>query len=514
MTEQSKITFTKAEPEEVGIPSSYITKLIKRLEKNQVPMHSLLLLKNGKLITEGYYAPFEKNTLHRMYSISKSVTALVIGILESQGKLSLEDRICSHFPEYCENRQDGKSIHPWIQEMTIRNMMMMRTCHASTTYKINMNADWVESFFITNPTHKPGTVFHYDTSAAHVLSSLVEKISGKNPWEFLRDTLPTLDLSTDSYMLTDPFGVSLGGSGLVATSMDILKLGYLLMENDSLNLLPKKFTHTAIQNLSPTCIAHPLPSESCGYGYMIWQNERGGFTLYGMGGQLVIVIPSLKFICVTTADTQGMAGGNQLIYDALYEELVDKISYSNQESLTRITAEQKELKRTLWDLTLSPLTEENTRIRLSNGARTVSISNPDLLCYLHSPAHYRITDASFPSCKEEGRKFTELSIAFPSREEGMLTLKKGDEIISLSFGMGHLVCGEFPDYQQKYAASGIWITENTLYLRFHIIDAYMGSVRMELHFDEGSVTVFSKKIEESLFWEYECHLNGILVDET
>ena len=74
-------TFSKAIPEEVGIPSSCIKGLILALDEKDIPMHSLLIMKDDKLVFEKYYAPYQKDTLHRMFSISKSFTALGISLL-------------------------------------------------------------------------------------------------------------------------------------------------------------------------------------------------------------------------------------------------------------------------------------------------------------------------------------------------------------------------------------------------------------------------------------------------
>lgn len=145
-----------------------------RLQKKQVPMHSFLLMRHDTLIAEGYYAPYQKDTLHRMFSISKSFTSIAIGLLEAEGKLSLDDPIVSYFPD-----KIPANVHPWIAAMTIRDMLMMRTCHAATTYKVDMKSDWVESFFTVPPTHPAGKLFHYDTSSAHTLSALVERPFGQ-----------------------------------------------------------------------------------------------------------------------------------------------------------------------------------------------------------------------------------------------------------------------------------------------------------------------------------------------
>ena len=120
-----------ATPEEMGIPSRAISRVIKRLERDHVPMHSLLIARHGKMVFEGSYAPYTRETLHRMFSVTKSFVSLAIGCLEKEGRISLDDPICRYFPEYVPNE-----VHPWIAAMTIRHMLEMKSCYSGTTYKM------------------------------------------------------------------------------------------------------------------------------------------------------------------------------------------------------------------------------------------------------------------------------------------------------------------------------------------------------------------------------------------
>ena len=157
-------------PEFQGIRSAHITNMIKRLEALKIPMHSILIARNDRLVYEGYYKPYDKTRQHRMFSVSKTFTALAIGHLATLGLIHLDDHIVDYFPEKC-----PENIHPWIQAMTLRNMLEMRTCHSATTYKHDLSKDWVASFFHTTPDHPAGTVFHYYTSSPHVLCALVRQ---------------------------------------------------------------------------------------------------------------------------------------------------------------------------------------------------------------------------------------------------------------------------------------------------------------------------------------------------
>ncbi len=514
-------SFTKTLPEEVGIPSSCIKKLMLALDEKEIPMHSLLIMKGDKLILEKYYAPYQADTLHRMFSISKSFSALGISLLEDEGKISLDDPIVKYFPEYT-----NENTHPWIKMTTIKNMLMMCTCHAACTYKVDMKTDWVESFFTVPPTHKPGTVFHYDTSAAHVLCALVEKLSGMDLLSYLKDkAFKYLDFSEDSYMVKDPFGVSMGGSGLMATPMDILKVLYLLDKKGSVTcsdgqirtLLNPSFILAATANLSDTVMTAPIAGEAQGYGMQIWQNEMGGFLLYGMGGQLGISIPDKKMLIVTTADTQGMQGGNQIIYDCINEHL---IPYVKDQEIGVISDEHKsaydEMMDVAKELSIAPPRLPKSR----RDEKIVSFINKK------QQAESPIEKEGFRSFKytldENRHGFETMRLNFSDEGVSSLRLTRkssniGDsqeenlQKIDLSFGIGKMCEGIFPVYNVPYIAGAIWLRENVLFIKVHLIGECVGSVRFELYFEDSEVTVFMHKIEETYFNEFEGHLHGTLV---
>lgn len=477
--EHNMLTFEKASPEETGIPSECIVRLTDRLQKRQIPMHSLLLMHHDKLVFEGYYSPLTADSLHRMFSISKSFTSIAIGLLADEGKLSLEDPIIKYFPE---KLPEKSPVHPWIAQMTIKDMLMMRSCHAATTYKLDMTSDWVASFFTTPPTHPSGTLFHYDTSAAHTLCALAEKLTGQDMLDYLKEKLAVLGFSKESYMIKDPFGVSMGGSGLVALPIDLMKFGYFIAHRGLVlgkQLLSSSYIDLAVSPLTATCVTAPLPSEAQGYGLQFWRNERNGFTCYGMGGQLIIFLPDYELICVTTADTQSIQGGNQQIYDALYEEL---LPYIQEQALPHNATAEKTLHETLATLAIKPL--ESTKIpseciRTANG-KTFYVQN-------------------------ETSDFDNFSIRFTDNA-GTLSFTHKDAPYAISFGIGSMQTGNFPIYDLHYAASGAWLPGSTLLIRAHIIDAYVGCVQFQLAFREDSLTIFMTKKEESLFHEFQGHL--------
>ena len=311
------LTWKEAKPEDFGIPAEAVERLESQLKEMRVRIHGFLLIKGDHILAERYYEPFGREKQHRMYSVTKSFTALAVGLLVKNGLVSTEDRICDYFPE----KLPEEGAHPWCREMTIRDMLTMRTCHSSTTYKRHGGKDWTESFFRVTPDHVPGTVFSYDTSSSQVLAALVEKLTGKKMLDYMRgEMLDELGFSGEAYVLPDPVGVSQGGSGLVCTLRDVAAVAHLCCRMGTLGdreYLPRAYMEEAVSCQVPTDL-QPVLDEQCGYGYFIWMPREEGFTFFGMGGQLAVCFPRYDFCYVTMADTIGCPAGVQALHDCFY----------------------------------------------------------------------------------------------------------------------------------------------------------------------------------------------------
>lgn len=324
---QPLLQFESCPPGECGALAQAAAALEEQLQESRVRIHGYLLLSGKKIIAEKYREPYGAGVMHRMYSVTKSFVALAVGLLVKEGKITLEDKICDYFPE----KLPEGGAHPWCQEMTIRDMLSMRTCYNSTTYKRYESDDWTESFFRVKPDHVPGTVFHYDTSSVHVLSALVEKLTGTALLDYMREKcLDELGFSKEAYIIRDPVGVSQGGSGLMCTLRDVARVAWLCSHLGILNrreLLPKAFLQEALCPCVPTDL-QPVRDEQCGYGYLFWMPRtqpaaldgswEDGFVMYGMGGQLAMCFPKKDLCFVTMADTIGNPAGLQIIYDCFY----------------------------------------------------------------------------------------------------------------------------------------------------------------------------------------------------
>ena len=87
--------FEKVTPESCGVDSERILDFLQYLEDAGLTTHSVLMMKDDKIFTEGYWAPFDQDFCHRMYSQTKSFVGVAIGLLEEDGKLTVD---CTGYP--------------------------------------------------------------------------------------------------------------------------------------------------------------------------------------------------------------------------------------------------------------------------------------------------------------------------------------------------------------------------------------------------------------------------------
>lgn len=472
--------FEEVRPEDVGISSAGLIRFAKRLEHNNIPMHSIIVMRHGKICMESYYAPYTKHTLHRMFSVTKSFVSLAIGVLADEGRISLDDHIVDYFPE----KLPENGAHPYMQMLTIRQMLTMRTCHDKNAYKIGGSPDWVGSFFTVTPDHIPGTNFSYDTASTHTLCALVEKLTGMEMLDYLRTKfLNELGFSKEAFVLKSPDGkVSMGGSGMCATPQDILKVMYVVSQDGKLNgkqLLPAVYLKEAVSKQSDPYGKSGTWEEMQGYGYQFWMTTHNGYAFYGMGGQLAVYYPDKDVILVTTADTQGRQGGVQWIYDAFYEEVYDHIDTCTDSGDYDKFKEFENSRKLL----VQPGEYDSSLISKINGQKYAFDANP---C--------GVTDIQLEFAGDEGTFF--------------YTNATGKH--ELHFGLGKNVFQNFPDYGFKCGASAAFRTDNNFLIKVQIIDSAVGNMYISLSFIDNYVTVMMRKMEETYFKEYNGVFSGKL----
>ena len=185
-------TMNHTTPEKAGISSQNVQKFIEILEKNNLATHNVILARGNDIFFEHYWTPFHKNFQHRLYSVSKSFVSLAIGFLEQDGLLNLDDSIEKYFPREVALQSDER-----VRKQTIRHMLMMSTARPSRKWLRVKTDDRVSQYFedCELASRHSGAFFTYDSTATFVLGAMVERLTGMELMDYLRQSFSVRSVS-------------------------------------------------------------------------------------------------------------------------------------------------------------------------------------------------------------------------------------------------------------------------------------------------------------------------------
>ena len=483
--------FQNVTPESCGIESERILDFLQYLEDGGLVTHSVLMAKDDKIFAEAYWAPFDKDFCHRMYSQTKSYVGIAVGLLVEEGKISLDDKIYDYFKDELANPPSE-----YMQEQTVREMLTMTTATTKWDYWFTSKAkDRVQNYFAFNEAKKPSsTTWYYDSAGSQILGTLVERVTGKALFDYLYEKvfchLGTFKTAT---ILQARGGDSWADSALVCTPRDMASFARLLMHGGTVDgkyILSADYVKEATSPLRDNCETGFENAIAQGYGYQIW-SVKDGFAFLGMGNQDTIVLPGQGLIFTITSDNQGFAASRQLIFQG-YRHLVakhvkDAPLPENPEAYKKLTDYIKGLKlRAISGKKSVPFEKEIEGKEFFAEANSLGIEKFSLHFDGENGGELRYTNKSgakvlpFKMCENN---FT----SFP--EEGY------------SDGTGGVYTKGF---FYKCAVSAAWKEEKKLRLIVRIIDRYFGNLCIDIAFRNSDLVVFkATKTAEDFLNEYQ-----------
>ncbi len=96
----------RSSPEAQGVSSAAILSFVEAADKDIDSLHSFMLVRHGHVVAEGWWAPYNPQSPHQLYSLSKSFTSTAVGLAIAEGKLSLDDEVLKFFPGECARRPE------------------------------------------------------------------------------------------------------------------------------------------------------------------------------------------------------------------------------------------------------------------------------------------------------------------------------------------------------------------------------------------------------------------------
>ena len=309
-----------------------------------INLHSIMVVKDGKVIAEKWFQGHTPDSVHAMFSVSKTFTAAAVGIAIGDGKMSLDDKVVDYFQDVALPADNPCNA-------TVKDLLMMAGGHdtdptlevlevdaRAMTSALKKGVDVAPVFFSYPFVHEPGTHFCYNSLGTYVLSYIVQKVTGESVLDYLTPRIfEPLGIDKPTWE-ADSRGVTCGGWGLSLKTEDMAKFGQLLLQKGKWGdkqLIPADFVDEmgkAQVECAPAGIriedaetVSGIPASENdwrqGYGFQTWINKVDGFRADGAGGQFILVLPEKNAVVAVTAWLSNTQKQMDFVWNYIYPYL-------------------------------------------------------------------------------------------------------------------------------------------------------------------------------------------------
>jgi len=348
---QIKDPLPRSYPEAEGVASSDILQFLDTVAKSKNEFHSLMILRHGKVIAEGWWNPYNPALRHTMYSTSKSFTSSAVGFAVAEGKIKLSDHVVSYFPSDL-----PAVVTPALAALTLKDLITMTVGQRpDPTFATMQQSNWARYFLSLPIVDSPGHVFLYNSVSPYMLSAIVQKVTGEKIIDYLKPRLfAPLGIEGMDWE-TSPQLINSGGWGLRIKTEDMAKFGQLYLQQGNWKgkqILPKSWIQEATtfkidQDPKMTKAKRDSNDWAQGYCYQFWRCRHNAFRADGAFGQYIIMMPDQDAVVVITSETANMQDELNLVWTYLLPAF-------RKGKLPDNTQDEMMLKQKLSSLSLSP----------------------------------------------------------------------------------------------------------------------------------------------------------------
>ena len=301
--------------EEHGVDSGKIKAMMGKILDGDIDnIHGILIVKDGKLVFEEYFDGFDQETKHRIFSASKSVTSILIGMAMDQNKLSgVGTKVYELLP--------GNTGTKWVDQqydITLEHVLTMTAGldwsgwdypgydSRSPTRQMFVSSDWVEFVLNRDVSDPPGRRYIYNNGLTILLGEIIRNSTGMDADRFAEKNLFAPLGITDYSWRKGPKGVLDTAGGLSLKPRDMAKIGYLYLREGRWNgeqVVSQQWVEDSVKDH-----VNQYVTFGSGYGYQWWCgrsiiNGQAVETFYaaGHGGQYIFVCPALNCVAVITS---------------------------------------------------------------------------------------------------------------------------------------------------------------------------------------------------------------------
>lgn len=284
-------------PSEQGMSSSALKALFEELD--DFDFHSIMVVRHGHVVAEGWWAPFAADQPHMLFSLSKSFTSTAAGLAISEGLLTKDTVVRDILG---------------AGDMTVEHLLTMTSGHGRESLDRSTKDDWTTSILSQPLEFAPGERFVYNTGATYLLSAIVQKVTGQTLTEYLIPRLFAPLGIEGPVWEQSPDGIDVGGVGLELVTEDVAKFGQLYLQRGQWNgaqLVPTEWVEEATSKRVEN--GDGDDDWAVGYGYQFWQGLHG-YRGDGAFGQYCLVLPEHDLVIVTTAALPDMQSPLEAIW--------------------------------------------------------------------------------------------------------------------------------------------------------------------------------------------------------
>jgi len=153
--EKAPTALPRSRPEAQGISPAALLAFVDEADRKIDSLHSFLLVRHGHVVAECWWAPYDAQTRHELYSLSKSFTSTAVGLAIAEGKRSLDDPVLKFFPEDAPEQASAN-----LKAMRVHDLLRMSTGHQTEpprrdegkSSKLSLSGAHADAIIIPGPT--------------------------------------------------------------------------------------------------------------------------------------------------------------------------------------------------------------------------------------------------------------------------------------------------------------------------------------------------------------------------
>ncbi len=320
------MTMPRSSPASEGVNGRLLLGLLDAMESDGHGFHSLMIARHGRIIAEGWWAPYARDRMHLGYSLTKSFTATVLGDLVGRGLIDLDAPVLSYLGAW------GTASPTW-RRVTVRHCVTMTVGHTTDAWEWRGDATpavpaaegdpLLALILARDPDGEPGRVWAYNQVATYVLAQAIAAVSREPLSVQVRRLLLDPFGGGPAAVQRTPQGRDLGFSGLQLTTPAILALAQTWLDGglwQGARVVPADYATWATRPTPASLAADGDGDWACGYGGSFW-GATHGYRGDGAFGQFAVVLPECGVAVAITSEVEVM----QDVLDQLWRHLLPAI---------------------------------------------------------------------------------------------------------------------------------------------------------------------------------------------